>query len=111
MIIASLEWQLDSNSSFSVFCHMLNSSLEETNNSPARKHPENVSSSNQHGHGQMNRLNGKTLIPIVDWYGFTILESKGTHDRHKNQEDYQPKVSHDSLSTSPGRLHLFGRQQ
>ena len=77
---------------------MLNRSFEEANNSPAREHPQYVNSPNQHGHGQMNGLNGKTLIPIVDWDGLTVFKGKDADNCHKDQKDHKPNESHDILT-------------
>jgi hypothetical protein len=46
--------------------HMLNCSFEEAKRNPACEHPQNVGCPDQHGHGQMDTLNGKSLIQVVD---------------------------------------------
>ena len=63
---------------------MLNSSFEEANNSPAREHPQHVNPPNQGGHGQLDALNGKTLIPIVDGHRITVIKGEDADNCHKD---------------------------
>lgn len=77
---------------------MLNRSFEEASYSPACEHPQNVSCPNQHGHGQMDALNGKTLIQIVDGDRIIVFKGEDADNRQNDYEDQKPKVSHDILS-------------
>jgi len=76
---------------------MLDSSLEETNHNPAREHSENINSPDQHGHRQMDALNGKSMIQVVDGDQLTIVNGEDADNCNKDYENQKPNNSHSHL--------------